>query len=142
MLQRLGISFQSAKDGQVGATHCRPACLHVIARMQEAVDRMTVSGETYRLVLMDRDMPRMQGPDAVRVIRQYYASRPPAAGCAAAFVGLTGMVGSGATDEFNTAGADGVYAKPLTREQVGAGELQWYVKSFENRGLFADKQAP
>ena len=59
----------------------------------------------YDLVLMDYQMPTMDGPTAIAAIR--------ALGYKGVILGLTGNVMAGDQDAMTAAGADGILAKPL-----------------------------
>uniref|UniRef100_A0A0G4I812 histidine kinase n=1 Tax=Chromera velia CCMP2878 TaxID=1169474 RepID=A0A0G4I812_9ALVE len=71
-LTRLGYSVKISEDGAA------------------AVERFSQGGERYRVVIMDRNMPRMEGPEAIaKIIRYFQQSRPNET--APVFVGLTGQ---------------------------------------------------
>uniref|UniRef100_A0A0G4GL79 histidine kinase n=1 Tax=Chromera velia CCMP2878 TaxID=1169474 RepID=A0A0G4GL79_9ALVE len=115
-LKRMGLSIEVCGDGT------------------EAVSRIVDRGERYHLVLMDRNMPKMEGPEAISAILSHFrntrdqkereketdnrrckteeqterADQPPI------ILGLTGQT-EGATD-FLTAGAESVLFKPVTYE--------------------------
>ena len=66
---------------------------------------MECSPVEYDTILMDYEMPVMNGPTAVREIR--------ALGCDTFIVGLTGHLFSNDVDYFKACGANAVLSKPL-----------------------------
>jgi len=87
LLEKRGWATQSAQDGV-------EACRHVYARQHQ-----------FQVIFMDRSMPVMDGPEAVRRIR--------GAGYPGFIVGLTGDISSEVIKEFSQAGANMVIAKPI-----------------------------
>lgn len=84
---------------------------------KEAVEMVKKSMETgryYDSILMDYEMPEMNGPDACRLIRKL--------GCSSYIAGVTGNVMSEDVDHFRSCGANWVIAKPFS---VNAMEDQW-----------------
>jgi signal transduction histidine kinase/CheY-like chemotaxis protein len=83
---------------------------------QVAVDMVKkVSEGGYDMILMDFEMPVMNGPTATRVLREM--------GCLCPIVGVTGNVLGADVDYFLAQGADAVLPKPL---QLSALEEVWY----------------
>ena len=76
-----------------------------------AVER--VATETFDLVLMDSQMPRMGGVQATTVIRQREA-----AGTHVPIIAMTANVLAGFREECFAAGMDGFVAKPIKREDL------------------------
>jgi signal transduction histidine kinase/CheY-like chemotaxis protein len=98
VLARSGHVCDQAQDGQV------------------AVDMVKkVSDGGYDMILMDFEMPVMNGPTATRVLREM--------GCLCPIVGVTGNVLVADVDYFLSQGADAVLPKPL---QLSALEEVWY----------------
>ena len=71
----------------------------------ESVNTSGPSGEGYDVILMDYQMPNMDGPTAISMIR--------ALGYTGVILGLTGNVLAIDQDSMVNAGADGVLIKPL-----------------------------
>ena len=79
---------------------------------REAVQ--AVLGGCFDCVLMDIQMPDMNGLDAVRIIREQYSGE-----CAVpAMLALTGHAMSGDREEFLAAGMDGYLAKPVSLDDL------------------------
>ncbi|MBW8888117.1 MAG: response regulator [Fibrobacteres bacterium] len=94
MLQRLGREFDLAANGKEAVGACARAA--------------------YDLVLMDCQMPEMDGPDAARAIRE----REAGTGRRAYIAALTANTGPGIRERCLAAGMDAFYAKPLRREAL------------------------
>lgn len=62
------------------------------------------------LILMDTHMPELNGPDAVRALRQH--------GYTGAIVALTACEDEATRQQFLTAGCDGIIPKPFGKEVV------------------------
>ncbi|RWR83076.1 two-component response regulator ARR22-like protein isoform X2 [Cinnamomum micranthum f. kanehirae] len=88
LLSKLGVETQEAENGR------------------EAVD-LCAAGMVFDLILMDMEMPIMDGPQATRVLR--------AMGVTSKIVGVTGNSRGEDRDEFMSAGIDAFYVKPITR---------------------------
>jgi CheY-like chemotaxis protein len=74
----------------------------------EAVNKVRRSqqkGESYDVIMMDYEMPEMDGPTASKHIREM--------GCDSFIVGLTGNVMPEEIEHFKSCGANGVLPKPL-----------------------------
>jgi CheY-like chemotaxis protein len=71
----------------------------------EAVGRAAARGEPFHAVLMDHNMPVMNGDEAVRRMR--------AAGCVALILGVTGNAMGQDTAQFQRAGCSAVLTKPV-----------------------------
>jgi CheY-like chemotaxis protein len=91
LLQRYKLTFEIAHNGQ------------------EAVDRVVTEKERYRMILMDKEMPIMDGHAATKAIRKAGGSVP--------IVGLTGNAFDEQRIEFLACGADAVLTKPLNHSQ-------------------------
>uniref|UniRef100_A0A0G4ICR2 histidine kinase n=1 Tax=Chromera velia CCMP2878 TaxID=1169474 RepID=A0A0G4ICR2_9ALVE len=96
-LTRLGYSVRIAEDGEA------------------AVARFSEAGERYRVVLMDRNMPKLEGPEAIGAILEFFKTKSPNEK-APVFVGLTGQT-EGA-ESFLTSGAARVLTKPATTKRI------------------------
>lgn len=78
---------------------------HAIDGM-EVIDR--VSAQRYDLILMDRNMPQMDGIESTRFIRNLHGEqRPPF------IAGVSGSANAREVREFLDAGADSFFAKPV-----------------------------
>lgn len=90
LLQNQGHRCDEAENGLVA-----------VQRVQEAMN----TGEPYASILMDNEMPEMNGPTAAKKIREL--------GCDAFIAGVTGNVFSEDIALFKQCGANVVLAKPL-----------------------------
>ncbi len=82
---------------------------------QEAVDEALVAardGQPFDVVLMDMEMPIMDGYDAVRTLRQQYYTGP--------IIALTAHASAEAAGRCGRAGCDDYHAKPIDRESLVA----------------------
>lgn len=110
MLQRLGREFDLAANGREAVEACARAA--------------------YDLVLMDCQMPELDGPDAARAIRD----REAGTGRRVYIAALTANTGPGMRERCFDAGMDAFYAKPLRREMLDkALAAAWRLK--EERSL-------
>jgi signal transduction histidine kinase/CheY-like chemotaxis protein/PAS domain-containing protein len=91
LLQRYKLTYEIASNGQ------------------EAVDRVVTRKERYHMILMDKEMPIMDGHAATMAIRKVGNSVP--------IVGLTGNALDEQRVEFLACGADAVLTKPLNRSR-------------------------
>jgi signal transduction histidine kinase/CheY-like chemotaxis protein len=97
MLQRWGAEVEVAENGRVA-----------VERVLKAKER----GEPFDLVLMDMQMPELDGYEATRQIR--------AAGCTGPIVALTAHAMAGARDTCIAAGCDDFLTKPVDRARFHA----------------------
>eukprot|EP00601_Ochromonadales_sp_CCMP2298_P000950 CAMPEP_0173176858 /NCGR_PEP_ID=MMETSP1141-20130122/4688_1 /TAXON_ID=483371 /ORGANISM="non described non described, Strain CCMP2298" /LENGTH=467 /DNA_ID=CAMNT_0014099233 /DNA_START=3 /DNA_END=1410 /DNA_ORIENTATION=+ len=88
---------------------CQEACDGQVA-LQKYAD-MCAQGTPPAAILMDFEMPVLNGPSATRLLREQ--------GCSSFILGVTGNVMKADMDYFKSCGADAVFAKPLTSESVG-----------------------
>jgi signal transduction histidine kinase/ActR/RegA family two-component response regulator len=79
--------------------------LEALGRLREAQER----GDPFRLVLVDYQMPEMDGPEMVRRLREWPAGQQPL------LVVLSSMAVVGARERSLKAGADAFLTKPLRR---------------------------
>ena len=100
-LTRQKISFAMAMDGQ------------------EAVNRLR-DGEVYRVILMDKEMPVLDGHEATKAIREFNKLIP--------IVGLTGNALDEQRLEFMACGADQVLIKPLNKSHFNDVVLTYNVQ--------------
>ncbi|KAJ1437683.1 hypothetical protein B484DRAFT_428238, partial [Ochromonadaceae sp. CCMP2298] len=63
-----------------------------------------------KVILMDFEMPVLNGPSATRLLREQ--------GCRVHIIGVTGNVMRADIDYFKSCGADAVFAKPLNKDSV------------------------
>ena len=104
MLRNLGVTFDVAANGQ------------------EAVD--AVSRQDYDLVLMDCEMPGMDGFQATRLIRTRESTQPRAGG-PLPIIAMTAHAFQGAREECITAGMNDYLAKPINQVRLGTLLLHW-----------------
>uniref|UniRef100_A0A7N0U9F9 Response regulatory domain-containing protein n=1 Tax=Kalanchoe fedtschenkoi TaxID=63787 RepID=A0A7N0U9F9_KALFE len=83
--------------------------VHVAEDGHQAV-RMITEGNKYDLILMDRDMPTMNGLTATKMLREM--------GVTSTIVGITSWDRKFEIEDFLAAGADKCLAKPLTIEKL------------------------
>ena len=94
---------------------------HVVENGQEAVDAVTHSRNLYQLVLMDWQMPVMDGLEATRQIRQTEAAN----GMRIPIVGMTANAIKGDLERCLAAGMDDYISKPVKREELQRVLNQW-----------------
>ena len=90
LLERHGHLCEGAENGRVAV---------------ERVKGVASEGERFHCILMDYEMPEMNGHDATRALRK--------TGCDSFIVGLTGTLFSEDVQRFMKCGADAVLPKPL-----------------------------
>jgi len=101
---------------------------------REAVTKVETAllvGQPYNAVLMDYDMPNLNGPGAARQLRLN--------GYVGLIIGITGMTDPSDVEEFLTAGADFVLSKPVNEDELDrilSGESSPYPVEFLMPGLF------
>jgi two-component system, sensor histidine kinase and response regulator len=100
LLKNFGIEAQVAENGQT------------------AVDR--VQSQTFDLVLMDCQMPVMDGYEATRLIRDWEQTSLDAAKRRLPIVALTANALAGDRERCTAAGMSDYLSKPITREALGA----------------------
>jgi PAS domain S-box-containing protein len=83
----------------------------------------------YDIIIMDCQMPEMDGFEATREIRQREAARTPAGGERIRIVALTANAVKGDAERCLAAGMDGYLSKPYTAQQLGAALKQHSVCS-------------
>ena len=86
---------EEASDGREALTEVRTALL---------------AGRPYDVVLMDYNMPNLNGPEAARQLRSI--------GYSGLIVGITGMTERGDLDAFHAAGVDFVLTKPVNEDEL------------------------
>ncbi len=96
----------------------------VVSNGLQAIEAL--SGNTYRLVLMDCQMPEMNGYDASRKIREYEASSLPGNGNThIPIIALTAHAMKGDRKLCIAAGMDDYLSKPFNREQLAETLGRW-----------------
>lgn len=90
---------------------------------KEAIDRIKQNAMGFDLILMDFEMPLMNGPSATRIIREELSLNVP-------IFGLTGNVLEEDVRYFMDSGANVVLHKPLSYPQLGA-EMKKYVEKLK-----------
>ena len=93
MLKKGGCTVEIAEDGN------------------EAIEKFTASPTDYALILMDIQMPEMDGFEAVKVLREKGFTSVP-------IIALTAHALSGYRDECLAAGMDNYLSKPVKREEL------------------------
>jgi len=88
---------------------------------QQAVD--AVAGKSYDLILMDIQMPVLNGFDATRKIREIEAAS--ACNCRTPIIALTASALKGDEEKCLAAGMDGYLAKPIRRRQLIDAVHRW-----------------
>jgi len=99
LLQRSGHTTEGASDGE-----------EAVKMVKESLQ----TGKYYDSILLDYEMPIMNGPDACRLIRKM--------GCSSYIAGVTGNVMSEDVDHFRSCGANWVIPKPFSLKAM---EDQW-----------------
>lgn len=99
LLERSGHSTEGASNGEEAV---------------EMVKESMKNGKYYDSILLDYEMPVMNGPDACRLIRKM--------GCSSYVTGVTGNVMSEDVDHFRSCGANWVMPKPFSLKAM---EDQW-----------------
>ena len=74
------------------------------------IDNKNDNGERYKVILMDYEMPRMNGPSAVKLIREL--------GFDGLIIGITGHAGEDELNAFTTNGANQVIVKPVNTVEL------------------------
>uniref|UniRef100_A0A0G4I624 histidine kinase n=1 Tax=Chromera velia CCMP2878 TaxID=1169474 RepID=A0A0G4I624_9ALVE len=105
VLRRLGFSVQTAEDGD------------------EAVELVVGQKGSFRFILIDKNMARMEGPEAVRQFVAHFTTESVQNGSdqpnpRPLIFGCTGDATPEAHSDFLTAGADRVVFKPLQAEEL------------------------
>lgn len=94
---------------------------HVVEHGQAAVDAITQNGTRYGLILMDWQMPVMDGLTATQLIRQQEAST----GRHIPIIGVTANAIKGDRERCLDAGMDDYISKPVKREELQRVLTQW-----------------
>ena len=94
---------------------------HVVENGQAAVDAVIHSGDRYQLLLMDWQMPVMDGLEATKQIRQYETQH----GGHLPIVGMTANAFHSDRESCLAAGMDDYLSKPVKREELRRILMQW-----------------
>jgi CheY-like chemotaxis protein/HPt (histidine-containing phosphotransfer) domain-containing protein len=97
LLQRVGLQVDTARNGQV-------ACRKALAAAEQ--------GQPYDLILMDMQMPKMDGYEAARRLRQSAWKGP--------IIALTAHAMRGDRRQCLEAGCDDYLSKPITQQDLAA----------------------
>jgi CheY-like chemotaxis protein len=100
LLERNGHTCEGACDGE-----------EAVAMVKKS---LSCSGKPYDCILLDYEMPKMNGPEACQRMRQM--------GCSSYIAGVTGNLMSEDVDHFRMCGANWVFPKPFRLEAL---EEQW-----------------
>jgi CheY-like chemotaxis protein len=95
LLQKIGVDFEMAINGQI-------AC--------EMAEKSKAEGKPYDMILMDIQMPVLNGEDATRRLRQDGWKGP--------IVAISARAENSDGDQFIKAGCDGYTGKPVTEENL------------------------
>lgn len=112
LLRREGHIVDGAEDGQIACT-----------KVEEAM----AAGERFDVILMDYQMPVMDGPTAAKTIRQM--------GCDAFIVGVTGNLMPENIKFFKDNGADAVLPKPIRIPDLEGLLFEYGVKGQKEEGV-------
>ncbi len=140
----LGAHVLLAEDNRVNAEIATELLLDMgcsivqVPNGQEAVERFTT--QAFDLVLMDCQMPLMDGYEATRRMREFEAGR--GATPRTPIVALTANALSGDRDRCIAAGMDDHVGKPFRRRQLRAAVQQWVVPSAATVPAQADAAHP
>ncbi|MFN8495812.1 MAG: ATP-binding protein [Caldilineaceae bacterium] len=93
----------------------------VVENGQEAVDTMIKNGANYQLILMDWQMPVMDGLEATRLIRQHEAQT----GRHIPIIGMTANAIKGDRERCLEAGMDDYLSKPIRRDDLKRVLAEW-----------------
>lgn len=112
-----------ANNQRVALAHLKKLgyAAHVVENGREAVDAVTRNGTLYQLVLMDWQMPIMDGLEATQCIRHTEAQR----GGHIAIIGMTANAIKGDRERCLAAGMDDYISKPVKREELHRVLTQW-----------------
>lgn len=113
----------------------RGAQLEVVANGQEAVDRIAQAPHRYDLVLMDLQMPVMDGLEATRLIRRLPAAQ------SLPIIAMTANAMSSDRDACLAAGMNDHLAKPLDIQRVVQTIARWTGRRLTPSAIEAEKQA-
>ncbi len=94
---------------------------HIVDNGEAAVNAIVNSGDLYRLVLMDWQMPVMDGLEATRKIREWERDR----GGHLPIIGMTANAIKGSRESCLDAGMDDYLSKPVRREELQALLTAW-----------------
>ena len=89
----------------------------------EEVEKEMAQGRMFDVILMDYQMPRMNGPSAAREIRKL--------GCDSFIVGLTGNIMPEDVRIFKEGGANAVLAKPIKLSELDALLMEYDIQPNE-----------
>jgi len=125
-----------AEDNEINALLAKRilekcGCTYVaVPNGEEAVEavRRAIDGEAppIDLVLMDIFMPRLDGLEAARAIRELYASHPGFGGRAPPIVALTASAFAEDKKRYFEAGMDDYLAKPFDKASLEALLRRWF----------------
>ena len=91
--------------------------LDIVNNGKEAVEAVTKNSDTYDIILMDVQMPVMDGTEATRLIKQKQKDIP--------IIAVTAEVMKGDKEKFLQAGMDDYISKPIKRKVVFEMVKKW-----------------
>ena len=94
---------------------------HVVENGRAAVDAIKAMGDSYQLILMDWQMPLMDGLAATRAIRQLEGEH----GYHRPIIGMTASAIKGDRERCLEAGMDDYLSKPVKREDLSRALARW-----------------
>jgi two-component system, sensor histidine kinase and response regulator len=145
-LKEAGIRVLLAEDNPVnqklaGLILKKAGCeVEVAATGQEAVEKYTRACGRYRLILMDVQMPGMDGLQATGEIRRWEQKQDKAMGRVhIPIIAMTAQALDGDREKCLKAGMDDYMSKPITKEIVLEKIREWGLKEFVTEGIQAAK---
>jgi CheY-like chemotaxis protein len=93
--------------------------LDIVTNGKEAVEAVTKNPDTYDIILMDVQMPVMDGIEATRLIKQQQKGKD------IPIIAVTAEVMKGDKEKFLQAGMDDYISKPIKREVVFEMVKKW-----------------
>ena len=106
--------------------------VEVVSNGREAVDAVLNQGGTFDLILMDMQMPEMDGIEATEMLRQLGSDLP--------IIALTANVMQKHRDQFEQAGCNGFLSKPIDRHALYQ-RLTEYLSEGEGQAITMEEES-